>query len=232
MNDYLNRVKDTSKNCMIEAIGRDNWDHFRVEDKTDLLTAEMCLRTLSDVSTAADFSASIIPLMKVLENVIIRYFYIPYLDYLRTNYRNPETYIQINNLNDGYDTPDKRRRNILYYRAHRYRYCSGRNRHGKYDFTLGNYQYTVGIEEISQPHCDPTVISFYKDHYFGLDADSDAVRIWIHRLTIKLESLTRLRNDSAHAGTIQSVIDAYTAMDEIVKVNQVILSIMNPSLTE
>ena len=71
---------------------------------------------------------------------------------------------------------------------------------------------------------------FYKQQFFGMTADDAKVEEWICKLTRDLDALVLLRNNSAHAGVIQSLMDANTAMDSLVKVDKILLSVINPKL--
>ena len=230
MSDYLNEIKNDSMNCLITALGVDNWYSLNSLAQTGLLTSEMCIRSLDVLPTPTDFSASVIPLMKVLEGELKNRFYIKYMNFLNLHYPTPTDYIETNGLDRRREDPAVLRKKILY-----------RRRNGEYEyqhihtnrpieFTLGNYQYTVGAENYRRNRCDATAIEFYKDEVFGLSADTARVTRWICRLARDLDSLTLLRNNSAHAGNIQSLADANTAMDAIVKIDKLLLSIISPSL--
>lgn len=230
MSDYLDEIKNASQTSLKKAVGESTWDALDPSIKTGALTSEICLKTLEGLSNA-DFSASIMPLMKVLENELIRHFYAPYLKFVEEKY-SPQEYMSANRLNERDKNPNDLRRKILYYNryAREYRFCSLRDHDDKIKFTIGNYQFTVGAENYSKQECDPTAVRFYKERVFGPSADESAIIKWVCNLTEALDSLVLLRNDSAHAGIIQSEEDANTAMDTLIKVDQVLLTLVFPKL--
>jgi len=229
----LRELAIESRKCLEEIVDKQVWESLEPGVQAGVLTSEMCLRSLDVSDYNVDFSAAVMPLMKVLENELINRFYLPYKQFLRENYRTVTDYIDVNQLFDQLLPPEVARKKVVYKnRNGRYRYCRDTNPDGKVEFTLGNYQYTVGMDNISVEACDATAIQFYKQRVFNEENDDIVVLKWICGLTKNLESIVRLRNDSAHAGFIQSFSDANVAMNALVKVDKILLSIIFPNIDD
>ena len=233
MSDLLQELKASSRQELVSTIGKDAWKTFDSLTQTGVLTAELCLRTFAENPADVDFSASVVPIMKALENELIRNFYSPYVDFLKRKYPDPEKYILVNNLNSLEQSPQDARRKILVYnnKLQKYWYRSPYDKKKKkIEFTIGDFQYTAGVDKLSIVKCDVTAVEFYKDKYFGNSADNSRVVAWICKLTQNLEGLRQLRNDSAHAGKTQTLQNAEDAMNAIIKVDHVLMMVSNPTL--
>ena len=231
MNNLLNEIEMEGLSRLENVVGKSTWRDLRTSTKTGIMTSEICLEALKRISSSSDYSASIMPLMRVLENELIEKFYSPYLSFLGSNYT-PDRYINENRLDQRRKNPDDLRRKILFYDTKRdvCRFCRLKNHEGKILFTLGDYPYTVGAEKNSDNVCDPTAVRFYKETVFGLTAEDVDIVKWICNLAVNLQHLVELRNNSAHAGRIQSVNDANAAMDALVKVDKLLLTLVFPKL--
>ena len=234
MKELLQDIKSSSREDIVSAIGDDAWMAFDSLTKTGVLTAEYCLRTFAENPADVDFSASVVPIMKALENELIRDFYIPYVNFLNKNYPRASDYVRINNLSSLNQNPQDARRKIIWYNNTKKKYAY-RNPYDKkkkkIEFTIGDFQYSAGVDDLSKVKCDKTTIAFYKDKYFGNGADDSLIVAWICNLTQNLEGLRQLRNDSAHAGITQSLQNAKDAMNVIIKVDRVLMTVSNPTLT-
>lgn len=232
MSEMINDIRKASQISLEAVVGESIWRSLDPSIRTGVLTSEICLKTLEGLSSGADFSASIMPLMKVLENELIRHFYAPYHKFITQTYT-PEEYISVNHLDVREKNPDDLRRKILYYnqRRNEYKFRYLKNKDGKIEFTLGNYQFTVGAENYKNFECDPTAVRFYKERVFDRSSSESAIIKWVCQLTAALDSLVDLRNNSAHAGMIQSELDANTAMDTLIKVDKLLLTIVFPTLS-
>lgn len=233
MSELIQDLKSSSRDDIMSTIGESVWKAFDSLTQTGVLTAELCLRAFAENPTDVDFSASVVPIMKALENELIRNFYSPYMDFLKRKYPDPNEYIRVNDLTSLGLLPHDSRRKILGYNSKQNKYWY-RNPYNKWkktiEFTIGDFQYTAGIDELSLVRCDTTTVEFYKDKYFGIEADDSRVTAWICNLTQNLEGLRQLRNDSAHAGKTQTLQNAKDAMNVIIKVDHVLMMVSNPSL--
>ena len=210
------------------SVSDDLWNSLSENDKIGIQTAELCIYLLKKEIERVDFSAAIIPLMKVLEERIIHDFYLPYLSFLKKNYT-ADTYITTNHL-DGKDiNPDDLRRKVIYYYAKNseYRFCRGKNKEDECEFALGNYQFTVGADNYL--HCDITAIEFYKRRFFPTEEES-TIEYWICRMARSLDDLVDLRNKSAHAGHVKCLADADHAMNTLVKKDKLLFNIIQPKI--
>ena len=234
MSELLQNMKSSSREDIVSAIGDDAWKAFDSLTQTGVLTAELCLRAFAENPTDVDFSASVVPIMKALENELIRDFYIPYTDFLKKRYPRASDYVRINNLTSLNQDPQDARRKIIGYNSRQKQYWY-RNPYDKkkkkIEFTIGDYQYTVGVDDLSIIKCDKTAVEFYKNQFFGNGADDTQVVAWICNLTQNLEGLRQLRNDSAHAGITQTLQNAKDAMNVIIKVDRILLTVSHPTLT-
>ena len=160
MSELLRDLAQDSQRCLENAVNKAIWDSLSQTVRTGVLTSEMCIRSLDTDNSRVDFSAAIMPLMKVLENELIHRFYLPYKNYLRTHF-SAEAYVEINELVNPTIRPEDARRKILFCdRNGRYGYTSDRNRQGTTEFTLGNYAFTVGVERLFRNKCDKTAVLF------------------------------------------------------------------------
>lgn len=233
MNEPLYELKSSSRESIISIIGDNTWEHLDSLTRTGVLTAELCLRTFSESPTDVDFSASVMPIMKALENELVKNFYVPYADYLKRKHPQPDDYIQINNLTSLNLAPQDARRKIIGYNSlnKKYWYRNPYNpKKQNIEFTIGDFQYTAGVDKLSLLRCDATVVEFYKQ-VFGPGAEDSRVTSWVCKLTQELESLRQLRNDSAHAGKTQSLQNAVDAMNVIIKVDHILMMVSTPSLS-
>ena len=229
MSELLRELAPESQKCLEQIVDKAVWDRLDRSVRIGTLTSEMCIRSLGTIDNGVDYSAAVMPLMKVLENELTNRFYLPYKAYLRRTYT-PDEYININHLERLQMNPEDARKKVLHHNNSGYVYCRDYARDGVVKFTLGNFQYTAGVDNLSVKECDETTVRFYMQSVFGTDSDYQKVKEWICNLAIKVESLVRLRNDSAHAGIIQSKIDANTAMDKLIKNDKILLGIIYPSL--
>ena len=234
MSELIQDLKSSSRNDLISTIGERVWKAFDSLTQTGVLTAELCLRAFAENPTNVDFSASVVPIMKALENELVKNFYSPYVDFLKRKYPNPNDYALVNDLASLDQLPQDARRKILGYNWKRKEYWY-RNPYDKWkkkiEFTIGDFQYTVGVDDLALTKCDMTTVEFYKDKYFGTTADDSHVEAWICKLTHNLEGLRQLRNDSAHAGKTQTLQNAEDALNIIIKVDHVLMMVSNPSLS-
>lgn len=234
MSELLQDLKSSSREEIVSAIGNDIWRAFDSLTQTGVLTAELCLRAFAENPADVDFSASVVPIMKALENELIRNFYIPYVDFLKKRYPRANDYVRINNLTSLAQNPQDARRKIIWYnnKKNKFGYRDPYDKKKKkIEFTIGDFQYSVGVDDLSKVTCDKTAVEFYKDHCFGNSADDSQVIAWICNLTQNLEGLRQLRNDSAHAGITQTLQNATDAMNVIIKVDRVLMTVSNPTLT-
>lgn len=235
MSEKQSNLAEESRRCLENAVGSTEWNNLVPNVQTGILTSEICIRSLDLGSVSVDYSAAIIPIMRVLECALFDSFYKPYLSFLQTYYT-PQKYISRNKLDQLWMKPNDARRKILWfnkstgsYSFRNYESSPGSNE----EFTIGNFSYTVGVRYISSGNgvkntCDPTAIEFYKQCYFNLNVSDSYVQNWICSLARKLESMVHLRNSCAHAGSAQTKMDAQTAMDTLVKIDHVILDVICP----
>ncbi len=233
MSELIQDLKSSSRDDIISTIGESVWKAFDSLTQTGVLTAELCLRAFAGSPGDVDFSASVVPIMKALENELIRNFYSLYVDFLKRKYPDPDDYVLVNDLTSLDQLPQDARRKILGHNSKQNKYWY-RNpydkRKKKIEFTIGDFQYTVGVDDLASVKCDTTAVEFYKDKFFGTTADDSHVVAWICNLTQNLEGLRQLRNDSAHAGKTQTLQNAEDAMNVIIKVDHVLMMVSNPSL--
>ena len=213
---------------LIKIIGEKNWNQLSHDTQVGIQTSEICMDFLKSNCSSADFSASIMPLMRILEKEIIDNFYIPYLLFLNSNYT-PATYIQINQLSNTNKNPNDIRKKILYYDDKKKKYFFRKVNNNKLDvkFYLGNFQFTVGAENYFS--CDATAVQFYKTKFFP-SANNNKITSWICNIANDIESLSLARNESAHAGYIKSIHDAENAMNQIIKTDKLLFQIINPTI--
>lgn len=227
MSESLQRLDEVSLDCLIQYVGEDSWENFEPETRTGILTSEISRRFLSQISVDVDYSAAVIPLMKTLEYELARRFYLPYLVFLKEKY-DPNSYITTNQLKK----PRNRFKIIRYSKKKQeYIFRNEPNKDNETEFTIGNYQYTVGVEDLHCNTCDITAVEFYRERIFKTDfRDDEKITSWICNLARELESLGQLRNNSAHGGDIQTFYDANNAMDALVKVDKILFLVTQPSL--
>lgn len=228
----LQDLKFISQKSIVSATGDRIWNSLDSLTQSGVFTAELCLRSFSENPEGVDFSASVMPLMKALENELAKHFYIPYVSFLKKQYPDPSNYILINGLTLLEQDPDKARNKIIGYNRSKQIYWY-RNPNDKKTvmFTIGDFRFTAGVDDLSIIKCDKTAVAFYKQSAFGNNAENSEVTAWICKLTQDLESIRRLRNDSAHAGKTQSLQNAVDAMNVIVKINKVLMKVSSPSLS-
>ncbi len=234
MIEVLQDLKSISRVDIVSAIGDDVWRAFDSLTQSGVLTAELCLRAFAENPNGVDFSASVVPLMKALENELIRNFYVPYANYLKKNYPLASDYVRINNLTSLNQDPQDARRKIIWFNKKKNKYAY-RNPYDKIkkktEFTIGDFQYSAGVDDLSKVKCDKTAVAFYKNQYFGNGIDDSQIVVWICNLTQNLEGLRQLRNDSAHAGITQTLQNAKDAMNVIIKVDRVLMTVSNPTIS-
>ena len=231
MSELLLDLKSISYDSIVSFTGDGMWNSLDTLTQTGVLTAELCLRTFSESPEDVDFSASVMPLMKALENELTKNFYIPYTSFLKNNYSDPYRYVRINGLTSLVQYPEEARRKIIGYDKKRRIYWYKNPGDKKTTiFTIGDYRFTAGVDDLSLIKCDKTAVAFYKQTFFGNSAENSKVTAWICKLTQELEGLRRLRNDSAHAGKTQTMQNAVDALDVIIRVNKVLMMVSSPSL--
>ena len=232
----LDDLKASGREEIISAIGAGIWELFDPFTQTGVLTAEYCLRAFWENPEGVDFSASIVPVMRALENELARNFYTPYMSYLKSHYPDPEDYVRANALRSGRGRPypqEKRKKVIGYDKEERcYFYINVRHdRAHPVRFSIGDFRYTAGVDDLFPRKCDKTAAAFYKYRFFGDGAGDRRVTDWICGLARELEGLRQLRNRSSHAGIIQTREEASDAMDIIIRTGRVLETVSNPSLT-
>ena len=126
----LKDLKSSSRDTIISVIGNEAWNALDTLTQTGVLTAEFCLRTFAESPTDVDFSASVMPIMKALENELIRNYYSPYMAFLKKKYPDPNEYVRVNGLSSIGQLPQDSRRKILGYNSKQNRYWY-RNPHNK-----------------------------------------------------------------------------------------------------
>lgn len=231
--DIANK-RDAAQKNIIESVGEEKWLQLDSIVQSNLLTSETCLLLLESIEDGMDFSSSIMPIMKALEYELAHRFYKPYLDFLKKTY-SVEDYIRINNLQerDPKKTVDQRRSIILFRKEeNQYGYCSPLNKKGKIFFEIGSYCPSIGFYADSSHiwTCDDTVIEFYKTTYFSPDDSKFSIENWILRNAAEVSRIVQLRNESAHQGTVQSLMNAKDVSNTLLITKKLIVNFAFPSL--
>lgn len=233
--------EDLVKSCeesIVSTIGEDNWNIFQKTSQCGVVTSEVCRQLLSTNPGGIDFSAAIMPIMKAFEQELIIHFYLPYLRFLsdKKNGITPNKFVSINNLrNRKYNgiklNPHELRRRIIGRNdTGKYYYRSPYNYQGKIEFTLGDFRFTSGSEDKKRHSCDTTVIMFYKNEYFGSTVKDSDVGDWVFELAEDVYGVSKIRNESAHAGITQPLIEAENTMNLLIKVKKLMVEVANPTL--
>lgn len=211
---------------VIGKLGEKAWNKLQASTRIDIITSEICLCSFRGYEKGFDFSSVITPAMKGLEQELRISFYDGYLVYLETGKYSPEQYAH--RIWKGKYPGDfviaKKRSTILDYNGERLLYKKDRSH-----FTIGDFRFTIGANCLDRINVDCTFEEYCKEALFhGCSFNKDEFMDWICKLVIEVESLRRLRNDSAHAGKILNQNDAETALNELVKVKKILGLIVCP----
>ena len=216
------------RNWVHKTVGNNAWEKFHDNTKADLQTAVAFYWTFESSDDAIDYASSIIPIMKSLEYELRIQFYDPYLKYLKTHYT-PEQYAnEILQENDKDDFAQAAELKWMVIRDNGgLAFVEAENNN---IYTLGNFIYTVSNGNRNETRIDRPFLNYCRECLFeGYEISNNKIRTWIHSIILGVRTQQKVRNESAHGGSVQNKMDATKVMEEVVSVEKLLASIKHPS---
>jgi len=232
-NTTLKMLDASSNECpfiqeeLITDFTAENWNKLKPESHLSLVTGVFCYKKFDSLSTKdkkfIDFSAAVIPFMKVLEAELSSRFWIKYNKYIRRTYPNPNDFAKKNNITEVSDYDNH---NMIIYknRVGTVKYVSRTPL-----FTLGNFEYTYGM-----PGNDPktlpdnTAVEFcIRELFKPVHAKEKDATDWLLKLRNDILALKKIRNDAAHGGKTISQEDAEICINEILLIKKILKNILD-----
>lgn len=219
MSEFLTDQQEELIRDTVCRIGEDAWGSFQPESQVGISTAKLCFATFENLNQAFDYTSIITPIMKALEIELKKRFYVDYLHYLRRKYAAAD-YADVIGGDVDYRMDKILRRNA---KGIFFRFDTGQ-------FTLGDFRYTIGASSLTRINIYKPVIAYCQEVIFEGAVDESAINKWLIELVLSIEPLRKLRNESAHGGKIQELIEAQTVLDALIDVEKLLVKVVRPEL--